>query len=89
MKFGDEFKLVQDMELIYRKIGIGEYAPEYFLAYDDHGRLEYCIMDDAFGQPSPANNDSSDYAKLMRWEACKILIDLLNQEIIEPINQED
>jgi hypothetical protein len=46
-------------------------------------------MDDTFGQPSPANDDTSDYAKLMRWEACKILIDLLNQEIIEPINQED
>ena len=88
MKFGTSFRVLKEMAFVYEKIGEGKYAPECFMAYNDNGLLEYCIMDDRTGQPSPANTVVSPYAIKMRTKALEILVDLLNEGFIEPLEEE-
>ena len=47
--------------------------------------LEYCIIDDNFGQPSPANYCDTNYAKKLRDRSSKILEDLVKSGHIEEI----
>lgn len=77
--FGCEFKVIKEFRIIYKKIG--DY--EAFYAYEKDGKLEYEILDDLFGQPSPANWDRSSYAKLMRSIASDELEKLMNEGIIK------
>ena len=69
--FGKEFKKV------------GDNYPEYFWAYEKNGELDYCIMDDNFGQPSPANTHKGEYAKKLRDRSSKILEGLIKEGYIE------
>ena len=91
MFYGTKFRVVRKMEFIYKFIGEGRYAAECFMAKEKDGMLDYCIMDDRFCQPSPANSlrCKTPYAIKMRTRACEILIDLLNRGIIEPLEEED
>lgn len=79
--FGLEFRLIKDIKPIYKKIG--DY--EAFYAHEKDGKFEYEILDDLFGQPSPANWDDSSYAKLMRSIASDELKRLVSEGIIEII----
>lgn len=90
MFYGAAFKVVKEMKFIYKMIGEGQYASECFMAKEKDGMLDYCIMDDRFGQPSPADSlkCKTPYAIKMRHKACEILVDLLNDGIIEPIEDE-
>lgn len=83
--FGKDFKILKEIprEFCYKKIGID--YPEHLYLKDDNGELDYCIMDDNFGQPSPANHSSSDYAQLMRHKSSEILQTLIDNEYIEVI----
>ena len=52
--FGKEFKVLKEVKLIFKIVG--DDYPECFCAYgEENGKLEYCIIDDNFCQPSPAN----------------------------------
>ena len=77
--FGKKFRVVKELKPIYKKIG----DFEALYAYEKNGELEYEILDDLFGQPSPANWDESSYAKLMRSIASDELQKLLDEGIIE------
>lgn len=78
--FGKDFKVLQiPMDSIYK--AISKY--EAFYAYEENGMLKYEILDDLFGQPSPANWDDSPYAKLMRSIASDELQKLIDNGIIE------
>lgn len=82
--FGKEFKIKKELPRVYKKVG--DNYPEYFWAYEEGGKLEYCIMDDTFGQPSPANYSDTEYAKKLRGRSEVILKDLLDKGYIEVIN---
>lgn len=79
--FGKEFKVIKEFKPIYKKIS--DY--EAFYAYEKDGKFEYEILDDLFGQPSPANWDKSSYAKLMRSIVSDELKRLVSEGIIEII----
>lgn len=78
--FGKDFKVLQiPMDSVYKYIS----KYEAFYAYEKNGMLEYEILDDLFGQPSPANWDDSPYAQLMRAEASDLLEEMIEKGIIE------
>ena len=82
--FGKEFKVLKELPSIYKKVG--DNYPEYFWAIEEKGMLEYCIIDDNFCQPSPANDNNGDYAKKLRKRSSKILSDLIEEGYIELFN---
>lgn len=90
MKFGASFRVLKEMPFIYKKIGEGKYADEFFMAKEKDGMLDYCIMSDSFEQPSPANSlrCKTPYALKMRQKALEIIVDLLNNGFIEPLEEE-
>ena len=53
------------------------------MAYEENGELDYCIMDDNFGQPSPANTHNGEYAQKLRDRSSKILEGLIKEGYIE------
>ena len=81
--FGKEFKVSKELPGIFKKVG--DNYPEYFHAYKRNGLLEYCILDDNFGQPSPANYHDGEYAKKLRKRSSNILEDLIKEGYIELI----
>ena len=81
--FGKEFKVLKDFKSIFKRVG--DDYPECFYAYEENEKLEYCIIDDNFGQPSPANYCDTDYAKKLRDRSSKILEDLVKSGHIEEI----
>ena len=90
MFYDTKFRIIKPIHFMYEKIGEGKYADEFFMAKDDNGMLDYCIMSDSFGQPSPANSlrCKTPYAIKIRHKACEILVDLLNEGFIEPIEED-
>ena len=48
--------------------------------------LKYEIIDDNFGQPSPANYHNGEYAKKLRKRSSDILQKLINEGYTELIN---
>ena len=81
--FGKEFKVLKEIPKIYEKVG--DDYPEYFLAYEKEGILEYKIIDDYFGYPSLANTHHGEYARRLRDRSSKILEDLIKEGYIELI----
>ena len=81
--FGRRFKVLKELPSIFVKVG-DEY-PEYFYAYDENGELEYYIIDNNFGQPSPANTHDGEYARMLRYRGSNILRDLVKNGYIETI----
>ena len=81
--FGKEFKVLKELPGIFKKVG--DNYPEYFHAYKRNELLEYCIIDDNFGQPSPANYHDGEYAKKLRKRSSNILEDLMKEGYIELI----
>ena len=79
--FGKEFKVLKELPRIFKKVG--DSYPEYFLAYEENGELDYCIMDDKFGQPSLANTHKGEYAQKLRDRSSKILEGLIKEGYIE------
>ena len=79
--FGRKFKVLKELPCIYKSVG--DNYPEYFWAYEENGELDYCIMDDNFGQPSPANTHEGEYAKKLRNRSSKILEELIEEGYIE------
>ena len=78
--FDLRFKVLDDdFAAIYQPIG----KCEIFYAYKKDDYLVYEIIDGLFGQPSPANWDTSDYAVLMRNKSEKILQRLIDEGKIE------
>lgn len=81
--FGKEFKVLKELPRIFKKVG--DNYPECFHAYEENGLLEYCILDDNFAQPSPANYHDGEYAKKLRKRSSNILEDLMKEGYIELI----
>lgn len=73
--FGKEFEVLEEFPIIFQPIG----KYEIFHAVNKNGILEYEIIDGVFGQPSPANWDTSDYAELMRKKSSNILQKLVDE----------
>ena len=73
--FGKEFEVLEEFPIIYQPIG----KYEIFYVVIKNGILEYEIIDGVFGQPSPANWDTSDYAELMRKKSSNILQKLVDE----------
>lgn len=87
--FGKEFRVLKELpkKRIYMKIGgnLSEY-PEYFLAYEEGGMLEYKIIDDDFGMPSMANTSDSNFAKNLRRLCSGYLKELVMLGYIELVD---
>lgn len=81
--FGRRFKVLKELPSIFIKVG-DEY-PEYFYAYDENGELEYYIIDNNFGQPSPANTHDGEYARMLRYRSSNILKNLVKNGYIETV----
>ena len=81
--FGKKFKVLKEFKPIHRTVG--DNYLESFSVYVKNGKLEYCIVDDNFGQPSPANYSYTDYAKMLRSRSGKILESLVKLGYIEEI----
>jgi hypothetical protein len=84
MIYGQNFRVIGDFRTLYIKITVHG-NDECFYAKNRNGILDYCIIDDRMGQPSLSNYADTDHAKLLRAKANLILIDLLNQKLIEPM----
>lgn len=78
--FGKEFEVLKELNDIFKKVG--DNYSEYFFAYEEDGLLNYCIIDDNFGMPSPANYDNGDYAKKLRKRSSDILQGLVDKGYI-------
>ena len=85
MLFGKDFKVLKELPNVYKLVGDG--YPEYFWAYEENGFLEYCILDDDFGQPSPANHVDTPYAIKLRTRSEEILRELEREGYIEEIRK--
>ena len=83
--FGKEFKVLKELPAIYKKVG--DNYPEYFWAYEENGELDYCILDDNFGQSSLANTHDGEYAKKLRKRSSDILEELYKEGYIELIEK--
>lgn len=84
MLYGQKFRVIGNFRTLYIKITTcGE--DECFYAKNKNGILDYCIIEDRLGQPSPSNYVDTDHAIFLRAKANLILIDLLNQKLIEPM----
>ena len=81
--FGKEFKVLKKLPIIYEKVG--DNYPEYFCGYEEDEKLEYCILDDNFCQPSPANTSNGEYAEKLRSRSSNILEKLVKDGYIEII----
>lgn len=81
--FGKSFRILKELPYIFEKVG--DNYPEYFWVYENNGELDYCIIDDNFGQPSPANYHNGEYAKKLRDRCSNILIELIEDEYIEEV----
>lgn len=79
--FGERFKILKPLNKHFYKIGTQESL--YLIDMDDE--LEYCIIDDVFGQTSVANYDTSEYAQEMRYKSDTILSELIIKGFIEII----
>lgn len=77
--FGKEFEVIKEFKPVFKMIG----KYEEFYAYEKDGGLEYGILDNVFGQPSPANWDESEYAQLMRKKASEILQKMIEANVIK------
>lgn len=88
--FGKRFRVLKELPKgrIYMKIGysIPNDFPEYFLAYEENGILEYKIIDDNFGMPSIANTSDSHYARNLRRLCNGYLKELIKLGYIELID---
>ena len=82
--FGRRFKVLKDLPLIFIKVS--DVYPEYFYAYEEDDELEYCIFDDNFGHPSPANYHDGEYSKGLRDKSSNILKDLIKDGYIQLID---
>ena len=87
MKWNNKFKVLKELPFIFEKVG--DDYPEYFWAYEENGELNYCIMDDNFGQPSPANWHEGEYAKKLRNRSLVILEKLVNEGYIEELTDNE
>lgn len=83
MLFGKSFKVLRELPRVFRLIG--DNYPEYFMAFEENGQLYYCIFDDRFGQPSPANHVDSPYAVKMRTRSEEILRELEREGYIKEV----
>lgn len=82
MLYDKEFKVLKELpKLIFEKVG--DNYPEYFVAYEEDNELTFYIIDDNFGQPSPANWCNTPYAIKLRERSSKILQRLLNEGYIQ------
>lgn len=80
--FGERFRILKPLKKHFYKIGIQESL--YLMDKDDES-LEYCIIDDVFGQTSLSNYDTSSYAQEMRYKSDTILSELVIEGFIEII----
>ena len=83
-KLANRAKVLKEIPKIYEKVG--DDYPEYFLAYEKEGILEYKIIDDYFGYPTLANTYHGEYASKLRDRSSKILENLIKEGYIELIN---
>ena len=74
MLFGKRFRVIREFPKVFRLIGDG--YPEYFIAYEEDGKLVYDIVDVNFGQPSPAKFEDSPYAIKLKTRSEEILREL-------------
>lgn len=81
--FGKSFRILKELPYIFEKVG--DNYPEYFWVCENNGELDYCIIDDNFGQPSPANYHNAEYAKKLRTRCSNILENLIKEGYIEEI----
>ena len=81
--FGKKFKVLKEFKPIHRTVG--DNYLESFSVYVKNGKLEYCIVDDNFGQPSPVNYCDTNYAKKLRNRSSKILEGLVKLGYIEEL----
>lgn len=81
--FGKEFKVLKELPTIFKRVG--DDYPECFWAYEENGKLEYYIIDNNFGQHSPANYHDGVYAKKLRNRSSEILKNLVDEGYIEEI----
>lgn len=77
--FEKRFEVIRSFGSIYKRIGKYEYA----YIYEQDGYVEFEIVDDLFGQPSPANWDHSKYAQELRNKVSEELEYLVKTEIIK------
>ena len=83
--FGKKFKVLKELPTIFEKVG--DNYPECFWAYEKNSMLEYCIIDDNFGQPSPANHCNTEHAIKLRKRSSNILEKLIKEGYIEEIRR--
>lgn len=82
--FGKEFKVLKELPRIFEHIG--DSYPEYFRAYEEDGKLNYYILDDNFGMPSPANYCDTQYAKDLRKKCDMYLIALVEHGYVQEVD---
>lgn len=80
MLFEKEFIVLKNIRVFEK---VGDNYPEYFIAYEKDNELEFYIIDDNFGQPSPANWCDTPYAKKLRKRSENILQRLMNEGYIK------
>lgn len=81
--FNKEYKLLKEIPRQKTFCKVGDNYPEFLYISTNKSNVEYVIIDDNFGMPSPANTMDTPYAIKLRKRSFKILKELENEGYIQ------
>lgn len=81
--FDKEYKLLKEIPRQKTFCKVGDNYPEYLYICTEENKIEYTIIDDNFGMPSPANTMDTPYAIKLRKRSFEILKELEDEGYIQ------
>lgn len=81
--FIKEYRLLKEIPRQKAFCKVGDNYPEFLYIYTNERNVEYTIIDNNFGIPSPANTMDTPYAIKLRKRSFKILKELEDKGYIE------
>lgn len=81
--FDKEYELLKEIPKGKTFYKVGDKYPEYLYIFTKKKSVEYTIIDDNFGMPSPANTMNTSYAVKLRKRSLEILSKLESEGYIK------
>lgn len=81
--FDKEYELLKEIPKQKTFCMVGDNYPECLYIFTEENKVEYIIIDDNFGMPSPANTADTPYAIKLRKRSFKILKELEDEGYIQ------
>lgn len=80
--FDKEYKLLKEIPREKTFYKVGDNYPEYLYIFTDKKEVDYTIIDDNFGMPSPANHMDTPYSIKLRKKSLEFLKQLEDEGYI-------